>query len=532
MNITLPQLFKNEYHFRLIGPADEVKQDIICHNIVLNNFWTKQNQSSPYTGWGNYNYFQGTAPSGLRLGKGTGTPSVTDTALFSPLWAIKQANARAFSISADKKIGEAKLTYIFPANSSYVGVVTEAGLTMCDRRGDIGEDNLLVTHCLIIDSEGNPISINKTADDKLEVTVTWRVIVPDVLNNFKFLQADQGLLANLWKMAGSWGSNTAGMFYVTDLTINRNRILRYTGDRPAIDFSNIEKTYNTRKLTFNTQRINANVGNNRYYPCISLTGICYCALPNEEVFPAYNITGITIGTGNGTTKQFKNPLNYFKKDTEKVYIDGVLQTRGVDYTIDYKNNASLLPELSAGNYITRQYSDKVMPSTTNAMLFIPEEANYGTVDDSNLYGMWLNKAYHVELETTCEINLIKLAGISFNGNAANIRVKIEYSVDDTSYAELITTTSFNSRNGITIPCDTIVAKYLKFTIVEQTSNTAYGGTFSTQNSYKTFLGYVGDPNITFINAPTENAIITMDVDMDIPFKNENYVIDLSADITV
>ena len=68
--------------------------------------------------------------------------------------------------------------------------------------------------------------------------------------------------------------------------------------------------------------------------------------------------------------------------------------------------------------------------------------------------------------------------------------------------------------------------------MEQTSNTAYGGTFSTQNSYKTFLGYVGDPNITFINAPTENAIITMDVDMDIPFKNENYVIDLSADITV
>ena len=532
MNITLPQLFKNEYHFRLIGPADEVKQDIICHNIVLDRFWTKQNQNAPYVGWSDHTYYQGTAPSGLWLGKGTGTPSTSDTALFSPLWVITQANARTFSISADKKIGEAKLTYIFPANNSYVGVITEAGLTMCNRRGDGGEDNLLVTHCLVIDSEGNPISINKTEDDKLEVTVTWRVIVPDVLNNFKFLQADQGLLAKLWKMAGSWGSNTAGMFYATNLTINRNRILRYTGNSSAITFSNIKKTYNTRRLTFGTQRIDANVGNGRYYPCISLAGICYCALPNEEVFPTYNIAGITIGTGDGNTKQFKNPLNYFKKDTEKIYIDGVLQTRGVDYTIDYKNNASLLPELSAGNYIVQQYSDKVMPSAYSNILFTPEEDNYKNVDASNLYGMWLNEAYHVELETACEINLIKLAGIRFSGYASNIRVKIEYSVDNTLYEELITTASFNSLNGINIPCNTIVAKYLKFTIVEQSSYTAYGGYFSKQDEYKTFLGYVGDPNITFINAPAENAIITMDVDMDIPFKNENYVIDLSADITV
>lgn len=520
MNITLPQLFKNEYHFRLIGPGDEIKQDIVCHNIVLDNFWAAQNQRSNY---------QHTAPKGLWLGKGTGTPAVSDTKLFSPLWLIKQANTRTFNISADKKIGEARLTYVFPANSSYVGVITEAGLTMDSPNSSA--DHILVTHCLVVDVEGNPISINKTENDKLEVIVTWRVTVPETLNNFKFLRADQGLLANLWKVAGIGGS-AAGMFYATNLTINRNRILRYTGESSAITFSNIEKIYGTRRLTFNTQRVDTAVGNNRYYPCISLAGICYCTLPNEEVFPTYNIAGITIGAGDGATKQFENPLNYFKKDTEKIYIDGVLQTRGVDYTIDYKNNASLLPELSAGNYITQQYSDKVMPSDYSNILFVPEEDDYKNADASNLYGMWLNEAYHVELETACEINLIKLAGIIFSGSAANIRVKIEYSEDDAFYEELVTTDSFNSFNGITIPCDTIVAKYLKFTIVEQSSYKSYGGHFGQQNEYPTFLGYVGDPNITFTNAPAENALITMDVDMDIPFKNENYVIDLSADITV
>ena len=528
MDIKIPELFRNEYNFRLIGAGNKLKQDITCHNIVLNSFWAAQNQDTPRTGLGTYEYYQGTAPTGLWLGEGTGTPAESDTALFSPLWVLNTANTRTFSISEDKKIGEAKLTYIFPANNSYVGIITEAGLTMFtnDNR------NQLITHCLVADSEGNPISINKTADDKLEVTVTWRVIVPDVLNNFKFLPADQGLLAKLWKLAGSWKPASPGMFFATKLTINRNRILRYTGKDPAITFTNIGKAYNERRLIFSTQRVNTGVGNNRYYPCISLTGICYCSLPNEEIFPTYNIIGITIGVGDGATKQFKNPLNYFKKDTEKIYIDGVLQTRGVDYTIDYKNNASLLPELSAGNYITYQYSDKVLSSTSSNILFTPEEENYEEADDSNLYGMWLNEAYHVELETTCEINLIKLAGIKFGGRAANIRVKIEYSVDNTLYEELITTASFDSLNGITIPCDTIVAKYLKFTIVEQSSYTTYGGSFSPQNKYKTFLGYVGDPNITFINAPAENATITMDVDMDIPFKNENYVIDLSADITV
>ena len=182
MDIKIPELFRNEYNFRLIGAGNKLKQDITCHNIVLNSFWATQNQDTPSTGIANKEYYQGTAPTGLWLGEGTGTPAESDTALFSPLWVLNTANTRTFSISEDKKIGEAKLTYIFPANNSYVGIITEAGLTMFTK----DNRNLLVTHCLVADSEGNHISINKTADDKLEVTVTWRVIVPDVLNNFKF----------------------------------------------------------------------------------------------------------------------------------------------------------------------------------------------------------------------------------------------------------------------------------------------------------------------------------------------------------
>jgi len=64
----------------------------------------------------------------------------------------------------------------------------------------------------------------------------------------------------------------------------------------------------------------------------------------------------TIGTGDGSTTTFYLTNTPVAENTEKIYVDGVLKTRGTDYTIDYTTGAvTFTTAPAAGSVIKAEY---------------------------------------------------------------------------------------------------------------------------------------------------------------------------------
>lgn len=569
MNIksVLPSfLGENTYEFTLIDEkTGNIKQKVISHNLITNGFWLSLNKDSYYTNNAGF--------SGISLGSGTGTPSEEDNTLFSLLWGPKSFSQTTRKLSENKRSAEIIMSLTLPANHDYIGTVTEAGLI------GLGVDSdgvywsgygKLYSHCLLKDAEGNPISIAKTENDKLKITVTLRINIPEKIGNFCFLPLDKGYLSNLVYSSGvPTGSGKgygrmAGIFYRATLTLLNNRkplgfpCEIYSYNIPGLGIKNASKEYALKKVTFNTQRLETSVGNNHYYFCLSVNGLGYYTLPNEEVFPTYNISNINVGLGDGSTLAFKNPLNYFKKNTDIVYINGQPKKRNIDYTIDNENNYDMLNELSAGNWIKNIYSEVDGTFNQNTGRVIPffsqyEGSGVGNeqlpeyTDSNTLTGkvLKINCPLYIELLENKKINTCYIRDLCFmydsntyfdDSRGTSIIIKLEYSKDKQKYEEIFTSDKFNSITGKKFSFEPIEALYWRFTIInlpdfdEATSNRFlfYHYTRIGQSKQPSFLGYVGDDKITFKVPPAKDDIITMDVQMDVPFKNENYSIDTSA----
>jgi len=71
------------------------------------------------------------------------------------------------------------------------------------------------------------------------------------------------------------------------------------------------------------------------------------------------ITGENVGTGDGVTTTFYLANPPVEEESEEIYVDGVLQTKGTDYTIDYETgqiNFTTAPP--SGATITANYQHR------------------------------------------------------------------------------------------------------------------------------------------------------------------------------
>jgi len=58
-------------------------------------------------------------------------------------------------------------------------------------------------------------------------------------------------------------------------------------------------------------------------------------IKSTETLQTATVTGETVGTGDGTTTEFSLANRCLQAYTETIYVDGTLQTRDTDYSIDY-----------------------------------------------------------------------------------------------------------------------------------------------------------------------------------------------------
>ena len=489
----------------------------------------------------------------LRCGSGTATPVMTDTDLTSPMWDFFSPEVRSDITWPEPHTLRASATYTIPANASYVGTVTEIGLFA---RGAVnwpgssirpGRD-AMCAHALLTDSEGQVISFAKTDLDILKITVTVELTMNSNSADFTVFNHPYPLVKFVEKDA-SWGGIKwpYGAFEVrrfgADITDN-TPIASYGApvviDQAFGDQSSLRGTNTSERLGVDwpKSRLTSDiVTSETYYQGLAITGLGGWKLPNENIFPAYSIKNIPIGTGDGSTKAFTSPLSYFKKDTDKVYKNGTLLTRGVDYTLYHCNNAKHLPEISNIHGVlpkTVSYAGepgKFYPNPGYPFLVgnrqpgnAAQQATLGRVYSFNSSAPILFNYYEPVTLNYLNGNNVKTFNTGNSAGASVATYTLYYSDDGEQYTEAASATG----STFDVSFADITAKYWKLTTTTGSNYKGWYGDFLESNSFLT-VGY-SDPYITFTEAPAEGDELTMEVEMDIIMKNSNFVVDAEASI--
>ena len=561
MQTSINLKFNNTYDVKLINSTNgEVKQSGSFHNIVTKNLMQMlmgghSTNLQPFSGsggsWSLYNIL-----GGLAVGSGTNAPSFTDTALQSKLWdASPSSTSREwlndYTVRCTGK-------YSFPATEHYVGTISEAGL--CPNyqeyyNGDYNtrfDPNCLMTRSLFTDSEGQVISFTKTDLDILEISVTVEISMASSSENF-ILYKKPYLLAVIAGVVTFYSPyRNFGEMGGIDLRRYRYDVENLTTslsvEQAAADsgYRDINLTYDgsTAQITVLQVRVGTDtITEERYYKAVALPFLGYWKLPNENVLPAYTISGLQVGVGDGVTTTFENPLNYFKAGSDKVYKNGVQLVNGVDYTLSNMCNKDYLTELSDFNYPIKATSGLMGSELLNNIkdqvnsLIRPSITPYKTPSQFDINTECCAFNYDnpilIEYEEAVTLNYLKAYSLitvnlnngDINSIYGNYTLYVDASQDGEVYDNL---GSYTANSGtFTFDFTETTAKYWRIRTSYNESNRALisydSGSYLTLGARK--------PNIVFTEAPAADDVITMDVEMDVIMKNSNFVLDIGCSIT-
>lgn len=493
------------------------------------------------------------------FGSGSREPSESDTALTSPLWTFTWNYGNIISAEAPQVQQDGswliKFTGKIDASASYVGTVSEVGLYLTN-----GSNLQMGTHALIKDAEGNPMSITKTDTEVLYIDVRIRYQLTSSTefewNPFYTYLLMQGYSSQSWiTLPSLYGIRMTMCAAYPDLMSDGNRM------GSAVNLTN---SYNasSKKITCSNGRFGTeNQTSQQYVNAIALAPafisgsydyylpsvpIGWVKFPNREIFPNRTLSGMTVGTGDGVTTEFKPPLNLWVKDTEKIYVDGVLQERGVDYTCDHQNNLDNLVSLQSVNFCTlRSQLINLGYSNGSYMGCHPLKGGFnktgysGNLDQRRVYVLWDND-HPLEWEMNenpqigNEADGFYLAQVHCNvsyTSMTNAKFTVSWSDDANEWTDegtyTYTGTGSATDSHMFQFANRISAKYWRVTA----DLSACYESVRTARLYvdaRCYLKRTGQP-IIFTNAPAVDSVITMEADIDRPMKNSNFVLDFNPE---
>ena len=268
----------------------ELKQKAEAYNIVLDAMYSRLCAGNSYF----YAIFFGT---------GTGTLSPARTSLFTHLGAKVATNMTQIKAVPQSSWKQ----YIVLNPEDNVGaVLTEVGIGY-----STGSTNLL-THALLKDSEGNPISITKSALDVVTIYATVFVTFDTTGIYFQGVAAGLNQLMNY--MIGGAGSPAGTFGLKTELCAKSG------GNTPSVTWT--ADTAN-KKRTSSVARFDINTGN-MHAQAFEFDNTFAAKLPLTGVFDGQPYTGVAIGTGDGSTRQFFVPSLNVRQSTLAIKLDGVV----------------------------------------------------------------------------------------------------------------------------------------------------------------------------------------------------------------
>lgn len=491
----------------------------------------------------------------ISFGTGTAEPVATDTNLTKPLWVFDWNDATVISYKKAPIIKNGLLELLctckVPATSNYVGTVTELGISFMRSTGY--KSSVLGTKALIKDTEGNPIAITKTDTEELLIEVHMQLQLSgseDFEWNPYWYYAQTSDNSNANSIFGTWNLQCFGTSILSMLPWWPDSFgAGYTGNRiyPNSAYNKDDKTVTVSGGRFGVD----NAPNQVYVNAIALIvggktqtykydypGIYagWWKFPNKNIFPQTTLNNMSVGTGDGNTKEFTPPLNLWVKDSEKIYIDGVLKTRDVDYSCDHKNNLSLLfgvmPSAFVKMHNALKHSDDESKTDKPYIHPFNKGTNMTTDHTSSSYTYtffnW-NKDNPLIWELLedpqigIEIDHIVIPSLDSKPLTylKGLIMKVSYSNDLNDWTEVFTFTEtannrYTTEHRITLD-HKVSAKYWKIEVPNANCQFSISST-------PIYMYCKGSP-IVFKEAPANGAIITMDADIDRPMKNSNFILD-------
>ena len=489
----------------------ELKQRARGFNVICDALWDQLLYVNSYSYWNPGRYF-----AYVLYGGGSGTPSASDTELFEKIAAI-QCTYDLFNRSLDRE----KSTYYsqcvvtINAEEAVGETITEVG---------IGYDAThVVTHALLQDMNGNPISITKTDTDVIKIYATifvhwpesaWYSGAVNLLSNASDFSGDgeyaYGFLEVLSGFCNPIAQNVnIPSCQVSDGTLKRTNI-------SGTIWPTINKSAKT--ITFN-KRLNAGEANipirgiflgfqtrsnyNTDFVFQVLYGSWYTPLP---------ISGEAVGTGDGTTTAFSTAFPV--KTVGTVYVDGAAAS-GATMMTGPGNKTHLAPwfltmpgyDAESGCFTDADSPlygiNTSLPIDNNNML-------YGSISSGNI-----TKVYEYPFTAS------GIESVFFRPNSYSThKLTVQVSDDCETWADAASGEAANNGITLSIPSEYQHKKYWRFKNPGE-SNAAY---------YIDPTGPSG--NIVFDAPPAAGAIITCDYAPDCIAKDENHVFDLQLVLTL
>lgn len=493
---------------------------------------------------GDVNYF-----NYCQLGSGSTAPSSSDTALASMLWGVSYSTYAIDSTSADKLSRTWKYTYLFPANSSYVGTIREVGLS-ASSSGNIN------THALVVDSEGQPISINKTYLDEVTITAKITITRPSLQSGqvwsfmsgplsrsylHGLLQGTTGTYNKHVLLSAGWCTeyrpvkNCQYTSLPTNFTYSNGTIrcsAEFSGDAMTYYYNSSSgekfKDY-VNSLLLGRSHIDPNYDNssaNNY-----ATPPYRLLLPNADVFPVTTLEGLALGTGDGSTVDFAPEVPAWLENTEIVYKNGSPLTRGIDYFVDNLGNIGKYWSVMLGNFaaeIDAKVVAGVQANIWGTDACCASANNDGDMNSPVVYAdSPIILKYGTDYAFSDKFNYFVLgtwtASASIPAGAALV---FYYSRDDgstwTEFGRISHSsagTAFTDTTEHTLVTPITGITHVKIAL-EDANTTAYVR-MSAQNGR---FGYVGSYAIRFASAPADGDVLTIDMNIDRPWKSPDTVI--------
>lgn len=266
------------------------------YNIVLNNLYNTQHFTTGLmhsTKW----------TSQIVFGTGVGETSADRTTLFEPL--ASKSTTLVYSKSDYKKgTGEAQFSITIEPQEHVGKKLTEVGF---------GSTSSAFTHSLIKDSFGNPISIHKTATDKITIYATVFAEI-NTSNDVGVMNFKNTPLIE--QAMGSWSNNSNWVRYSIKCAVidpictdwlshdARKESGRYHSDSSSRSGYGVKTTLELGINDFN----NLDIRSLAFGYGTSFNS--YMVPIRGEKFSGVNYVNQQIASGDGTTTKFKVPVQY------------------------------------------------------------------------------------------------------------------------------------------------------------------------------------------------------------------------------
>ena len=272
----------------------EVKQTAQAENILLDSIYTRL--------CGGSSYFVN-----IHFGTGTGVPVATRTSLFTHLGtktAVDEELVKAIPLSSWKR-------KIVLAPEEYVGqTITEVGIAWGSTA------TYLMTHAMIKDAEGNPISITKTATDVITIYATVFVTFSTAIPELKWMGLPNSNTLMNYLIGGA--AAPSGSFGLRGYELSYGRLGSTSIASWISDAANKKRKTDVKRFDINTGTGNV--------MALDFTNMFTLALPATGIFSGQPYIAVPIGTGDGVKTLFEIPSNNIQGGMLDIKIDGIVTT--------------------------------------------------------------------------------------------------------------------------------------------------------------------------------------------------------------